>query len=170
MAKHSSNPQYQTIYENLKEQILQGVYAPGSRLPFERELCEIYGVQRITVRKALELLVQDGMICKHPGKGSFVRDENPASDPPAASHTLLFAMNKSTSTLLNASAYNVQLFFLMEQLCLARGCTLIYAGIADAKELATLAEKHAIDGAFLAGALPEGCIELLNQRHFPQSA
>ena len=167
MAKRPFHPQYQTIYENLKAQILQGAYAPGSRLPFERELCESYGVQRITVRKALDLLVQDGLICKHPGKGSFVRDENAVSDPPAISGTLLFAMDKSAYTLLNASAYNVQLFFLMERLCLARGCTLIYAGIADAGELGALAEKHAIEGAFLAGAMPEGCAELLKARNIP---
>ena len=72
MAKSSFVPQYQVIYDNLKAKIQSGELAPGSRLPFERELCEAFGVQRITVRKALDMLVQDGLIYKRAGCGSFV--------------------------------------------------------------------------------------------------
>ena len=62
MAKSSFVPQYQVIYDNLKAKIQSGELAPGSQLPFERELCEAFGVQRITVRKALDMLVQDGLM------------------------------------------------------------------------------------------------------------
>lgn len=67
-------PMFQLIYENLKREITSGDYAPGAQLPSESELCRAYGVQRDTVRRALQLLVRDGLIFKRPGRGSYVND------------------------------------------------------------------------------------------------
>ena len=67
-------PVFRIIYENLKRDIERGEYAPGARLPSESELCRAYGVQRDTVRHALQKLVDDGMIFKRPGRGSFVSE------------------------------------------------------------------------------------------------
>ena len=64
-----------TIYRELRAAIANGTYAPGARLPSESELCREYSVQRDTVRHALELLVHEGLIVKHPGRGSFVCSE-----------------------------------------------------------------------------------------------
>ena len=63
------------IYCNLKHEIAAGTYFPGERLPSESMLCRQYGVQRDTVRHALELLVLEGLIVKQPGRGSFVCSE-----------------------------------------------------------------------------------------------
>ena len=112
MAKSSFVPQYQVIYDNLKAKIQSGELAPGSQLPFERELCEAFSVQRITVRKALDMLVQDGLIYKRAGCGSFVNAPHRESEP-AQQGTLLFVMSKSQNDIRsNSSAYNAQLFFL----------------------------------------------------------
>jgi GntR family transcriptional regulator len=46
--------------------------APGDILPSERQLCLDYGVSRITVRKAIEKTVADGLLVSVPGKGTFV--------------------------------------------------------------------------------------------------
>lgn len=67
-------PVAQLIYETLKKEIERGEYAPGARLPSESELSRAYGVQRDTARRALKKLVDDGLITKRPGKGSFVAD------------------------------------------------------------------------------------------------
>lgn len=61
------------LYQQLKEHILedyknQPYHTP---LPGERALCDIYHVSRPTVRKALELLEEDGCITRFPGKGAF---------------------------------------------------------------------------------------------------
>lgn len=66
-------PRYKQVYEILRRQIKDGVYAAGDLLPSENELCAAYGVTRPTVRKALDILTADGFIVKHQGKGSIVK-------------------------------------------------------------------------------------------------
>lgn len=66
-------PQYKLIYEDLRAQIADGVFASGDLLPSEHELCETYHVARLTVRKSLERLVADGLIVRRQGKGSIVK-------------------------------------------------------------------------------------------------
>ena len=73
MARTSGEPKYMTISRHLKNAIRAGAYPPGAKLPSESELCRDYGVQRDTARRALNLLVQEGLIVKHPGRGSFVK-------------------------------------------------------------------------------------------------
>lgn len=63
-----------TIYENLVERIQSGNIKPNTKLPSENELVEQYGTSRETVRKALNLLSQNGYIQKIKGKGSFTLD------------------------------------------------------------------------------------------------
>jgi DNA-binding LacI/PurR family transcriptional regulator len=72
-----SEPVYRRIYHDLLEGISSGRFAPGARLPSEKELCGIFNVSRITSKRALELLSDQGYIYRRPGKGSFVRAELP---------------------------------------------------------------------------------------------
>ena len=65
-------PLYKRIYNALLEKISSGEYAPGARLPAEKELCETFGVSRITSKRALELLADQGLVIRRPGKGTFV--------------------------------------------------------------------------------------------------
>jgi len=66
-------PQYQHLYETLRQQIIRGDFKSGDLLPSEKELQQQYRLTQPTVRQALALLVQDGYIRKHQGKGSIVR-------------------------------------------------------------------------------------------------
>jgi DNA-binding GntR family transcriptional regulator len=63
---------YRRLQNNLKAQIIAGVYAAGDLLPSESELKQIHGVTRSTVRQALGELVREGYIQKKQGKGSIV--------------------------------------------------------------------------------------------------
>lgn len=67
-----SLPQYRKLYEQLRKHITQGVYKKGDILPSENELCNVNNVTRPTVRKALDLLANEGFITKHQGLGSVV--------------------------------------------------------------------------------------------------
>ena len=65
-------PKYYRIYLSLKEQIETGVYHPGEAITPERQLAEEHGVSRLTVVKAIDLLVQDGLIDRQQGSGNYV--------------------------------------------------------------------------------------------------
>ncbi len=67
-----SAPLYQQLANRLRQQIASGVFRPGDRLPSEDALCEEYGISRITVRAALDQLVDAGLLWRKRGKGTFV--------------------------------------------------------------------------------------------------
>lgn len=87
LEKKSQSPLYQQLMARLKNDILAGVYPSGARIPSEQLLCETYGVSRVTVRKAMLDLVQEGLLVRRQGKGTFVADERIQRDP-AANHQL----------------------------------------------------------------------------------
>lgn len=66
-------PQYKQIYEHIRSQIADGVYVPGDKLPSEHDLHIIYNVARLTVRRALEQLMADGLIVRRQGQRSVVK-------------------------------------------------------------------------------------------------
>jgi len=71
-----NTPLYRCVHDSLKERILTGAYRPGVALPSESRLVRDYGVSLITVRRALQELVLDGLIERRQGVGSFVREAN----------------------------------------------------------------------------------------------
>ena len=62
----------EAIAEGLRAQILSGKYAPGERLPSERDLSVSLGANRSSVREAMKKLEQLGMIAIRPGGGARV--------------------------------------------------------------------------------------------------
>src|SRR5688572_17573852 len=62
----------QAIYQDLKTAIMSGAFEAGSRLPTERALAGRFGAARNTVRKTMNQLVEEGLIERHVGRGTFV--------------------------------------------------------------------------------------------------
>lgn len=74
MVTHNSEkPLYLQVKECLEERIRTLVYPKGAKLPSEKELCEEFGVSRITIRQALEQLETMGLTSSVHGKGTFVK-------------------------------------------------------------------------------------------------
>src|SRR5271169_7105834 len=78
-------PLHRQLFLVLHDEIARGALAPGDALPTEQTLCDQFGVSRITVRRALADLAEQGYIERRQGVGSFVRqrgrsDEAPLSD------------------------------------------------------------------------------------------
>ncbi|MEA5072938.1 MAG: GntR family transcriptional regulator [Eubacterium aggregans] len=65
---------YLGIADSIKIKILSKIFKPGDLLPSENNLSEEYGVSRMTVRKAIEVLVGEGYLMSSPGKGTYVRE------------------------------------------------------------------------------------------------
>src|ERR1700753_141122 len=71
-------PLHRQLFLVLHDEIDRGVIAPGEALPTEQTLCDEFGVSRITVRRALADLAEQGYIERRQGVGSFVRQHGPA--------------------------------------------------------------------------------------------
>jgi GntR family transcriptional regulator len=67
-------PLYLQLQNILKEQILRGEYQVNEQIPPENELVETYNVSRITVRNAIDKLVQEHLLYRLQGKGTFVAE------------------------------------------------------------------------------------------------
>ncbi|MEY4546602.1 MAG: hypothetical protein RL685_2797 [Pseudomonadota bacterium] len=80
---------YAQIAQRLRAQIQSGQLAPGARIPSEHELAEQYDVGRPTVRQATELLVNEGLLERRRGAGTFVRHVPPEVDVFSAFGTLV---------------------------------------------------------------------------------
>ncbi len=74
-------PLYFQVYSSLLERIRDGEFDTNQPLPSERKLTEEYGVSRITIVKAMDLLKNEGFIDRQHGRGTFVRDGKISNDP-----------------------------------------------------------------------------------------
>lgn len=70
--RSDAGPRYVQLRKRLNEGVAQGVLPPGSPLPPEREIASITDFSRVTVRKAIQALAEDGTIVQRQGSGSFV--------------------------------------------------------------------------------------------------
>jgi GntR family transcriptional regulator len=70
--RSSKLPLYHQLHEILRDSILRGDWQPGDMIPPEPELIRQYGVSRTTVRQVLDMLVNDGLIYRQQGRGTFV--------------------------------------------------------------------------------------------------
>lgn len=81
MAYEYTPPKYAQLIQELQRQIDSGDYPPGSLLPSEHQLSEMFHVARATVARALQILRQDGWIVTQQGRGSFARGRPPWIGP-----------------------------------------------------------------------------------------
>lgn len=65
-------PYYYQLEEWFREQLANGVLQPGQQVPSEAELCQAFRVSRTVVRQALDDLVNEGLLYRRKGKGTFV--------------------------------------------------------------------------------------------------
>jgi GntR family transcriptional regulator len=71
-AAHRHSPIYMQLAQSLRTQIVEGKNVAGEALPSERDLCTLMGASRVTVRKAIELLIEEGMLTRRQGSGTYV--------------------------------------------------------------------------------------------------
>jgi GntR family transcriptional regulator len=92
-----AHPKYQQIADQLMAQISTGALAPGQRLPSEPDLAVQYDASRNTVRLAIAVLINQGLVVSRQGLGTFVHE-------PAKPFTALLSRVRASSTEQHASA------------------------------------------------------------------
>jgi len=65
-------PKYAQIADIFRRRIARGIWAQGLRLPANEVLADEFGVSRVTIRQAVDLLVRDGIIEAQQGRGTFI--------------------------------------------------------------------------------------------------
>ena len=94
--ENSPVPKYFQIYSALSELITTGEIPAGNALPPTNVLTQRFGVSRITLTKAMDMLEVEGIIERHQGKGTFARDIVPSTP--------------KTIAILNGMSHNTQRF------------------------------------------------------------
>ena len=102
--KQSPVPIYIQIEEYLKTQILQGDFVIGVAIPSERELTELFGVSRMTVRQSITNLVNEGLLYREKGRGTYVatpKIEQPLNGLTSFTEDMLSRGMKPSSKLIS---------------------------------------------------------------------
>lgn len=64
---------YEKIADEIRQAIRKGKYSSGDQLPMEKEMCKQYQVSRVTIKRAMDELVKQGLVIKRRGSGTFVK-------------------------------------------------------------------------------------------------
>ncbi|MCW3848030.1 GntR family transcriptional regulator [Sphingomonas sp. LB-2] len=72
LRKSDPTPLYLQLQKGLRRAIEKRVVQPDAAIPNERDLAELFGISRITVRKAVDALVEEGLLARRQGAGTFV--------------------------------------------------------------------------------------------------
>lgn len=165
---------YQTVYEGLKAQIVDGVYRPEDLLPSEHSIGEQYQVDRTTVRKALQLLVDDGLVAKKAGKGTIVRGAQAAKrdealpSPAANRDAIAFILprSKRNDDRITQPFY-ATLFYTVEKLCQKSGYKLIYSTLHTVEDFQRETAANAYAGYIFVSNVPTRVLDLALEQKFP---
>ena len=83
-------PLYLQLQQLVRQAIQTKVLTQDDMIPAERDLALEYGVSRITVRKAIDGLAQEGLVVRRRGSGTYVAarvaDDNPGAEPAQRDH------------------------------------------------------------------------------------
>ncbi len=97
-------PRYVQLRKRLNDCVDQGLLKAGSSLPPEREIATITALSRVTVRKAIQALAEDGVIVQKHGSGSFVAYDTPQIEQ-SLSRLTSFSEDMSRRGMASASIW-----------------------------------------------------------------
>ncbi len=103
--RSSKLPLYHQIERNIRQLIISGKLETGEMAPSELELAQIYGVSRLTIRKALDELVRQNWLARRQGVGTFVTKPSITTIAPSElsfTSQMLAIGKKPSSTIIQA--------------------------------------------------------------------
>lgn len=98
---------YERIASRVRQQIVEGVFAPSSRLPSLDVLATLHGVNRLTVRKAIVQLREEGLVHSIPAQGTYVSARHESGDAGSSAEALRLPVIGLLSHVLNPAGYGL---------------------------------------------------------------
>jgi len=106
----AAGPRYIQLHRRLRKAIDSGLLEPDTPLPSEREIATLTDLSRVTVRKAIAALVQQGKVVQRQGSGSFIAP-SPARVEQSLSHLTSFSEDMARRGLVSHSHWLERGFF-----------------------------------------------------------
>jgi DNA-binding LacI/PurR family transcriptional regulator len=161
----TSVPVRDQLRSMLVAEIARGRHSRGSKLPSERELAAAYGTSRTSVRQALEALVEEGVLFRTVGKGTFVQDRANGSGAEATSakrtRTLAFVIRESIFQFVQAGVNRILLG--ARKSCQENGHRLLFHSVSEDE----LDIEKGIDGCIITGGAPSRLLDRLRGAGMP---
>lgn len=107
--KTNSQPLHHQIYSSIKDAIQNKTLMPGDKLPTEDELCQCFNISRPVVRQAYNKLIEEEMIIRHKGKGTFVLNQK-------IKYTILENLSSLTDQIMMNNMHPTILEYLREEI------------------------------------------------------
>ncbi|HEV6964442.1 GntR family transcriptional regulator [Roseateles sp.] len=133
-------PLYLQLIANLTAAIEAGVWGPGEALPPERVLCEQLSVSRVTLRMAVDAMVEQGLVSRRQGAGTFVR--------PSIEHAL--SSLTSFSEVLRQKGHKPGTQWIEQVQRRAHGEEILRLGLSPDSLVASLTRLRSSDGKVMA--------------------
>ncbi|BEV72881.1 MULTISPECIES: GntR family transcriptional regulator [unclassified Paludibacterium] len=146
-----NTPLYLQLARKLAEAINAGWWQADEALPSERTLCEALAISRVTARKALDILLDQGLISRRHGSGTFI---TPKLEQP------LSRLNGFTE-VLKAKGFKPESQWLMRVRTTPSSEEIIKLGLSPNAEVSRLKRKRLADGVVMAieiSTLPASCL------------
>jgi LacI family transcriptional regulator len=141
---------YKSIYETLRAEIRSGLYDGAGKLPSENALKERFGVERLTVRRAIDMLTDEGLVVKRPGVGHILAAQaakfggrvKPPVKGAAQNRNILFVTLAEHGSGGAAERFHLSLSRAFEKRLSESGYNLVFKSLQSGDRL-----KEGIDGA-----------------------
>ena len=158
---------YQDIYDDVRKKIAEKFYDDG-KLPPERQLAEEYAVNRITLRKALKQLHDEGLIIRLGARGTFITDSKLETSPLPARKIAYFQINKDNSQL---GPYHGTIMTAIQQELQKNHSTMFFYTIGSAAEvqryLTAGSLYKGLDGIIIAGGVTPTILKQVKRFQLP---
>lgn len=146
-------PAYKIAFDYICSKIADGKLKKGDRVPSENELSELFGVSRITSKRALDTLAERGIIVRKQGKGSFVGCDSLPDLPEESSsiHNPEGSVLEPKARMLGmilpdfADSFGMELIAGFEKACFEQGCHFVLKRSYGSRELETQAIESMIE-------------------------
>ncbi|GHV36648.1 hypothetical protein FACS1894187_11610 [Synergistales bacterium] len=155
---------YAKLYESLKAEIGAGKYPIDCFLPSEQQIGKIYGVDRATVRRALKLLVNDGIVEKKAGVGTKVK---PYPAPPGNGPIAFFLPKSRMRENRITQPFYSTLFYNIEKSCRQQGYQVAYSTLDETDDVGEILKNGGFSGIIFVSNILRSHMDYALSQKFP---